>query len=76
MRHEAIVPPAKFEKEQALARMRQLQTGQLEGRLLDREEVRAQWSQAFAALRDRALGMADRIATVARAGTRPSFAPS
>jgi hypothetical protein len=45
-----------------LARLRQLQSGQLEGKLLDREEVRAQWAQVFASLRDRALGMADRIA--------------
>src|SRR5262245_58974436 len=50
-------------KEQALARLRQLQTGQLEGRLLDREEVRSTLAQAFAALRDRALGMCDRIAS-------------
>jgi hypothetical protein len=33
--------------------LRQLHSGALEGRLLDREEVRAQWSQVFAALRDR-----------------------
>ncbi|HKE22636.1 MAG TPA: hypothetical protein VKB88_09620 [Bryobacteraceae bacterium] len=54
---------AKLEKERALAKLRVLQSDALEGRLLDREQVRAQWAQAFAALRDRALGMADRIAS-------------
>lgn len=34
---------ARLAKEQALARPRQLQTVQPEGRLLDREEVRPQW---------------------------------
>jgi len=41
--------------------MRQLQTEALEGKLLSAVEVRASWSAAMAALRDRALGMADRI---------------
>jgi hypothetical protein len=50
-------------KEQALARLRQLQTGALEGKLLDRDQVRTTWAAAFAAHRDRALGMADRIAS-------------
>jgi hypothetical protein len=59
----SAIGDARLAKEQALARLRQLQTGQLEGRLLDREEVRAQWASAFAALRDRALGMADRISS-------------
>ena len=54
---------ARLEKEQALAKLRVLQSAALEGRLLDREQVRAQWAQAFAALRDRALGMRDRIAS-------------
>ena len=65
MRQEALsdIDRARLAKEQALAQLRQLQTGQLEGRLLDREEVRATWAQAFAALRDRALGMGDRIAS-------------
>jgi hypothetical protein len=54
---------ARLQKEEALARLRQLQSEALEGRLLDREQVRLQWAQAFAALRDRALGMADRIAS-------------
>jgi hypothetical protein len=54
---------ARLAKEEALAKLRVLQSGVLEGRLLDREEVRAQWAQAFATLRDRALGMADRIAS-------------
>jgi hypothetical protein len=59
----SAIGDARLAKEQALARLRQLQTGQLEGRLLDREEVRAQWASAFASLRDRALGMGDRIAS-------------
>ena len=54
---------ARIEKEQALAKLRTLQSDALEGRLLDREQVRAQWASTFAALRDRALGMADRIAS-------------
>jgi hypothetical protein len=63
MRHsDSALAAAKLEKEQALAKLRVLQSGALEGRLLDREQVRAQWAQAFAALRDRALGMGDRIA--------------
>jgi hypothetical protein len=48
---------ARLQKEQALAKLRTLQSDALEGRLLDREQVRAQWAQAFAALRDRALGI-------------------
>lgn len=52
---------ARLAKEQALARLRHLQTDALEGKLLDRDEVAAQWAQAFGALADRALGMADRI---------------
>jgi hypothetical protein len=58
----AALAAAKLEKEQALAKLRVLQSGALEGRLLDREQVRATWASAFAALRDRALGMGDRIA--------------
>ncbi len=54
---------AKLQKERALARLRVLQSAALEGRLLDRDQVQAQWAQAFASLRDRALGMADRIAS-------------
>jgi hypothetical protein len=54
---------AKLEKEQALAKLRHLQSAKLEGALLDREAVRTQWAAAFAALRDRALGMGDRIAS-------------
>lgn len=65
----SAIGEARLAKEQALARLRQLQSGQLEGKLLDREEVRAHWAQAFAALRDRALGMADRISSRG-AGTR------
>ena len=63
--HNSLMPNARsaigetrLENEQALARLRQLQAGALEGRLLNREQVRAQCAQAFAALRDRALGMA------------------
>jgi hypothetical protein len=61
---------ARLEKEQALAKLRVLQSGLLESRLLDREQVRTLWAQAFAALRDRALGMADRI--VSRGAMRPA----
>jgi hypothetical protein len=43
--------------------LRALQTAALEGRLLDREQVRSTWASVFAALRDRALGMGDRIAS-------------
>src|SRR5262245_26360160 len=38
---------------------RVLQSGHLECTLLPRDQVRAQWAQAFSALRDRALGMGD-----------------
>jgi hypothetical protein len=54
---------ARLRKEEALARLRELQSGALERRLLDRELVRSMWAQAFAALRDRGLAMADRIAS-------------
>ncbi len=54
---------AKLTKEKALARLRVLQSDALEGKLLDRDQVRSQWAQCFASLRDRALGMADRIAS-------------
>ena len=60
---------ARLRKEQALARMRQLQTEALEGKLLSAVEVRACWAAAMAALRDRALGMADRIGS--RGAMRP-----
>jgi hypothetical protein len=64
MQHpESGLAIARLQKEEALARLRQLQSAALEGRLLDREQVRLQWAQAFAALRDSALGMADRIAS-------------
>ena len=49
-------------KEKALAKMRVLQANELEGRLLDRDLVESHWAAGFAALRDRALAMADRIA--------------
>jgi hypothetical protein len=51
----------RLRKEKALARLRELQTGRLEGQLLDRDLVRSTWARAFGALRDRGLGMADRI---------------
>jgi hypothetical protein len=47
---------ARQKKEEALARMRQLQAGRLAGELLSASDVRACWSAAFAALRDRAFG--------------------
>ena len=50
---------ARLSKEQALAKLRVLQSAALEGKLLDRDQVRAQWAQAFAALRDSALRMAE-----------------
>jgi hypothetical protein len=54
---------ARLSKEQALAKLRILQSAQLEGSLLPIDQVRSQWAYAFASLRDRALGMADRIAS-------------
>jgi hypothetical protein len=60
---DSALAAAKLEKEQALAKLRQLQSAALEGKLLDRELVRSTWASAFAALRDRALGMGDRIAS-------------
>ena len=57
------IEDARLLKERALAKLRVLQSGQLEGSLLDRSEVKAQWSAAFASMRDRALGMGDRIAS-------------
>lgn len=57
-------------KEKALAKLRVLQAQKLDGQLLDASEVRLQWQQAFAALRDRGLGMADRI--VQRGAMRPA----
>jgi hypothetical protein len=55
---------ARLAKEQALAKLLQLQSpAALEGRLLERDAVRAQWAQAFTSLRDRALAMGDRISS-------------
>jgi hypothetical protein len=54
---------ARLAKEQALAKLRILQSAALEGSLLPVDQVRSQWAYAFASLRDRALGMADRIAS-------------
>jgi hypothetical protein len=54
---------AKLEKERALARLRQLQTGQLEGRLLDVDQVQAVWAAGFGRLRDLALGLPERVAS-------------
>ena len=61
---------ARLTKERALAKLRVLQCAKLEGRLLDREEVMAQWATAFASLRDRAMAIPDRIA--ARGANRTS----
>ncbi len=59
----STIEDARLLKERALAKLRVLQSDALEGKLLDRDQVRAQWAQCFASLRDRALGMADRIAS-------------
>jgi hypothetical protein len=52
---------ARLQKE--LARMRQLPANVLEGKLLNAAEARACWAAAIASLRDRAMGMGDRIAS-------------
>jgi hypothetical protein len=57
------VGEARLKKEQALAKLRTLQSDGLEGRLLDRDQVRACWAAAMAALRDRAMGLGDRVAS-------------
>ncbi|MGA7240327.1 MAG: hypothetical protein WBY44_31875 [Bryobacteraceae bacterium] len=57
---------AKLTKERALAKLRVLQSGQLEGTLIPRDLAQSVWATAFAALRDRCLGVPDRV--VARAG--------
>jgi hypothetical protein len=62
-RQLTAIGKAKLQKEQASAKLRTLQSDALEGRLLDRDMVRSQWAQAFASLRDRALGMADRVSS-------------
>ena len=62
-RAPTTIDDARLLKERALAKLRLLQSGKLEGTLLDRDEVQAQWAAAFASLRDRALGMGDRIAS-------------
>ena len=49
-------------KETALAKLRILQAAELEKRLLPVDEVRWAWSAAFASLRDRALGVPERVA--------------
>jgi hypothetical protein len=53
---------ALLQKEQALARVRQLQANVLEGKLLSASDVRACWAAAMASLRDRAMGLGDRVA--------------
>jgi hypothetical protein len=63
MARESSLADAVLLKEKALAKLRVLQSAKLEGTLLDRDEVKAQWAGAFAAMRDRALGMGDRIAS-------------
>jgi hypothetical protein len=67
---------ARLQKEQALAKLRALQTAALEGRLLDREQVRARWAQALAAMRDRALGMAAASRGVGLAAVLTNCEPS
>jgi hypothetical protein len=54
---------ARRQKELALARIRQLQANVLEGKLLSAADVRACWVTAMASQRERAMGMADQIAT-------------
>jgi hypothetical protein len=49
--------------------MRQLQANVLEGKLLSAAEARACWAAAIASLRDRAMGMGDRVAS--RGAHRP-----
>ena len=44
-----------------MASLRALQSGQLAGKLLPRETVQAVWGLAFVTLRDRLLGVADRL---------------
>jgi hypothetical protein len=67
--YHGLLGEARLQKEQALARMRQLQANVLEGKLLSASDVRACWAAAMASLRDRAMGMGDRIAT--RGAHRP-----
>ncbi len=62
-RAASTIEDARLVKERALAKLRVLQSGQLEGTLLSRDEVKSQWAAAFASMRDRALGMGDRIAS-------------
>ena len=64
---------ARLSKEQALAKLRVLQSAALKAKLLDRDQVRAQWAQAFAALRDSALRMAEstKVAEVRKSGQPP-----
>jgi hypothetical protein len=61
---------ARLVKEKSLARIRHAQASQLEGKLLPRDLVQGVWATAFAALRDRCLGVPDRV--VAAAGVNPS----
>jgi hypothetical protein len=49
-------------KETALAKLRIMQTQELERKLVRADEVEWHWSAAFAALRDRALAVGERIA--------------
>jgi hypothetical protein len=58
---------ARLTKEKALAKLRVLQSSQLEGKLLPRDLVQATWATAFAALRDRLLGVPDRVVAAAGA---------
>jgi hypothetical protein len=58
-------------KERALAKLRVLQSAQLEGKVLPRDLVQATWASAFAALRDRLLGIPDRVLSRAGANCAP-----
>jgi len=53
---------ARRQKEVALARLRQIEVGEREGRLLPAADVKRVWSEKLAALRDRALSLPDRLA--------------
>jgi hypothetical protein len=62
-RAPASLADALLLKERALAKLRVLQAGELERKLLAADEVQAVWGAAFARLRDLALGMGERIAS-------------
>jgi hypothetical protein len=61
-RNPSDLSTARLAKERALARVRLAQAASLEGKLLPRDLVQATWATAFASLRDRCLGVPDRVA--------------